>query len=292
MPLRTFIMNSSHYCPSIGSNVYRLPLVSNPDLTGCKIGIQSLSLYNSTFNITAAYGNNNLNISFPNNGTPIVIDCLFNDGYYSSSDMNFFIQHQCILNKLYATNAAGQNVYFCEILQNPVRYALQLNTYPIPLAATALANGWVLPTGSKLAWATTAPLSVSPIVTFTQPFGNLLGLSATGIYGGLTTADNYISTSTPNINIVDSYVLRCNLLNNSYASPNDLFFSIPLTSSIGSLISMPPSDLVMCDIASNQYSFIQITFCDQNFNNLQMQDKEINIVLAMQDNRGVQNIQR
>ena len=60
------IVNSSHYQPTGSGNKFVYPFrpafsFSSND----KIGVQSLSIFNSFYNISAAYGNNNFKFSFP-----------------------------------------------------------------------------------------------------------------------------------------------------------------------------------------------------------------------------------
>ena len=60
------VVNSGHYQPTGSGNKFVLPFrpafsFSSND----KIGVQSLSVFNSFYNISAAYGNNNFKFSFP-----------------------------------------------------------------------------------------------------------------------------------------------------------------------------------------------------------------------------------
>ena len=76
------------------------------------IRLASLSMYNSTFNITAQRGNNIISFIW-NVGTAVTYTWTIADGYYSVADLNYFIQNQCIQNNLYAIS--GTNfVYFLE----------------------------------------------------------------------------------------------------------------------------------------------------------------------------------
>lgn len=74
-----------------------------------------------SFNITSKYGNNTLTLG--KLGTNYSLT--FPDGYYSSSDMNSFLQSYMYGQNLYMTTSTGQIVYFLEIQANSARYALQ-----------------------------------------------------------------------------------------------------------------------------------------------------------------------
>ena len=90
-----------------------------------------------------------------------------------------------------------------------------------------------------------------------------------------------MSSSTPNINPIDSYILTCSLLNSPYSIPSDVFFSLPLNGGLGSLITVNPSQIVFNSIAPNYYKEITIRLFDQLFNPLPLQDKELVLTLAI-----------
>ena len=84
---RTLVINSSNYV--IGSNnkfVYRFPNTINFS-EGSTIGLSSISIYNSTFNVEKSRGNNLIQIIWLGVTHNILID----DGYYSVNDINFKI---------------------------------------------------------------------------------------------------------------------------------------------------------------------------------------------------------
>ena len=133
--MRTIILNSSNYVAGSGNKyVYTLP-TSTKFSESAKIGVASIACYNSTFNITAARGNNTITLVW-NAATPVTYTFTIPDGYYSLNDLNYFLPQQCILNNLYVTNSLSQNVYFVEIVANNPRYSPQVNAYFIPTAAT------------------------------------------------------------------------------------------------------------------------------------------------------------
>ena len=84
-----------------------------------------------------------------------------------------FIQQQCLLNKLYLTDADGKNWFFVELQIHPTSYGIQLRVYPIPTLAIANEMGLIAPTGATWSF----PLAKStPQFTFdSQSFGDLIG---------------------------------------------------------------------------------------------------------------------
>jgi len=277
--MRTIILNSSNYVAGSGNKyTYVLPSSTKFD-EKAKIGVASIAVYNSTFNVTSARGNNTISLVW-NAATPQTYTFTIPDGYYSLNDLNYFIQQQCILNNLYVTNSSSQNVYFVEIVANNSRYAAQINTYFLPTAATATSLGYTKPSGASWSYPATA---ACPQITITAAFGLLIGFGA-GSYPStatVSTNQNFVSTSTPNINPIDSYILTCSLLNSPYSIPSDVFFSLPLNGGLGSLITVNPSQIVFNSIAPNYYKEITIRLFDQLFNPLPLQDKELVLTLAI-----------
>jgi len=277
--MRTIIINTSNHVENTDNQyVYTFPsTVKFSD--GDKIGVSSVAIYNSTFNITATRANNTFTIAW-NAAATTTFTITIPDGYYSVENLNFFLQQQCILNNLYVTNASGQNVYFLEFIINPPRYAVSLNAYPIPTAAQATTLGYTQPVGATWVYPATAKC---PQITFATAFGALIGYTAASYptTSSVSTIQNFISDLTPNINVVDSYIMTCSLINSPYSIPSDAFFTIPLTAGLGSLISVFPSEIVFNDIAPNSYQQIKITFFDQNFNRLEMNDNQLTLSLAI-----------
>ena len=333
--MRTIILNSSNYVAGSGNKyVYVLPQ-SYKSSQNDAIGVASVSIYNSTFNITALRGNNTITIYW-NANTQTSFTLIIPDGYYSATDLNYQIQQFCILNNLYCTNASGNYIYFCEVQQNAPRYALQLNLYYLPTAANATTLGYSKPSGASWSFpsgnyiyfieiqqnapryslqlnlyylptsanATTLGYSkpsgaswsfpsgnYCPQVVVSQGFGSLLGLSSGTYPSTSTTTSNqqFISTTTPVISPIDSYILTCNLINSPYTIPSNAFFTIPLNASLGQLVTVNPSQIVFNTIAPNVYSNITIMLYDQLFNPLVLNDKEMTLSLCLLESQDIKN---
>lgn len=152
--MQSIILNSSNYVPGTNNKFsYRFPTSGGVTFNNAKIGLQSLSIFNSTFNITSTIGNNKFSIGWTANWTGWIsnsqtnitpttrwFNCLIPDGYYTVASLNYFIQSQFIKNNLYmiptaTTNSSTINLYFLEAIQNPTAYALQLNTFALPTYA-------------------------------------------------------------------------------------------------------------------------------------------------------------
>jgi hypothetical protein len=236
-------------------------------------------MYDSIQNITVKRGNNVLTLNF------LGIDYVFTlpDGYYSVSDINYYLQSQMVLNGLYMTaNSGADNIYFVELVVNSVRYKTSLNFYAIPTSAQATASGYAQPSNSTRAFPATTQ---TPRLSFGQSFGNLIGLTF-GTYplaSPQTTNIQILSTQTPVISPTDSLILTCNLMNSKYSIPSDVFFTLPLSSSVGSLIAFNNSTLVYNSISPQMYSTLEITFHDQLFLPVFILDRELTLQLSISD---------
>ena len=79
------VINSSHYLPTGSGNkfVYKFQPSFNFS-SNDKIGVQSLSIFNSFFNISEQYGNNNLTFTFPCHNPEVGSSATF-QGYIGNS---------------------------------------------------------------------------------------------------------------------------------------------------------------------------------------------------------------
>jgi hypothetical protein len=214
------------------------------------------------------------------------VDYIFtiSDGYYSVSDINFFVQNQCIINNLYVTTNDGlNNVYFVELAINSIRYSTSLNFYAIPTASEATALGYVKPSSATWNFPTEP---VCPSLSFQQSFGNLIGQTF-GTYPQTPSSNNiqFLSSQTPKISPVDSLILTCNLVNSKYSIPSNVLFTVPISSSLGSLINVNISSIVFNDILAQNFSSLEITIFDQLFNPVVLLDTEMTPTLVIEEGK-------
>ena len=275
---RTLIINSSNFVVSSGNKfVYNFPTTARFE-AGSSIAVSNLAIYNSLQNVTTARQNNRLTFTWLGTAYNWTIP----DGYYSVSDFNFWLQNQCILNTLYCTaNSGSSNVYFIELAINSVRYATSLNFYAIPTSAQATNLGYSQPASPTWAYPASAQC---PSLTFSQPWGNLVGLTF-GTYPPTLQSSNiqYLSTQTPVISPVDSLIFCCNLVNSKYSIPSNVFYSVPISSGLGSLIVFNNASLVYNSIIPQNFSSLEITVYDQLFNRVVLLDNEMTMTLSISE---------
>ena len=126
--MKTLVLNSTHYVPGSGNQfIYPFPTAIGFG-KGDKIGLASLSISNSTYNVSAARGNNVITVNFYTisntvvqvwgpkgslatqvNTTPVAYNFYFPDGYYTISQLNTYLQLQMFNQGLYLTANSGAN---------------------------------------------------------------------------------------------------------------------------------------------------------------------------------------
>jgi hypothetical protein len=272
--MKTIMLTSTNY---IGNSqfkyILRKPLIAPDDIAA--VALVGADFYNMSYNIQSAYGNNFITLYF--RGYSYMVS--FPDGYYSASDINSKIQAFCYLNSLYMTASDGKIVYFVEILENSVLYKIQLNIYAIPTAAQATTLGYTIP--STAVW-TLPIIAETPQVSLSSFFGALIGLPF-GNYPTVesTTSVSFVSTITPVISPINSYIFACNLINNPYGVLPEHLATVALSNSLGSIVQYNAPAIIPNEIFSGIYVSITITLYDQSYNLLTINDNEFNITLAL-----------
>ena len=273
----TVILNSNNKSGD-NSFTYEFPsaIKFKPD---SKIAMQSMSLYNSIFNVEAKRNNNKFTIHW-GALVPTVHNFEIDNGNYSISDLNHLLQFFCIQHDLYLVDAIdSKNKYFLEIVVNANVYGVQLNSYAIPTSATASSLNLTIPTGATWDFPTTSTI---PQLSFSSEFGSLLGFIG-GIHPSATsTVDTTVkSTIVPQIAPVNSVLVGCNLIHSELSIPVDLFYSFSLNSAFGSLIEINQTALVYNSIRDGLYKNLVISLYDQAFNKIELHDHEVTIVLSI-----------
>jgi hypothetical protein len=287
---KTIVINSNNYVKGSGNKfVYTFPSAGAKFQAGDKVGLQQINIFNSTFNISQTLNNNTFSIIWPANFADGSTSKTFNftipDGYYSVAQLNYFLQDCCLKNKLYLVSSTSNtsNTYFITFTSNSIFYALEIDTYVLPTSSTLTSSGYIYPANSG--W-TVASTIQSPQITLCSGlltwfgFINQVTFPATSTY---TINQQFISNSCPVVNPVNSYILTTNLVSSPYSSPSNFFHSIPLTSGFGTMISNASTYIVYHDIQPATYTSLVLELFDQNFNPLQFIDKDVLIILALEN---------
>jgi hypothetical protein len=290
--MRTLVLNNNNVVQNGQNNqlVYRFPTTAKFDKT--YVAVASVSMYYSWFNISSALGNNVLQYTWTiggvsqtfNVGTGGLPGGPIPDGLYEVSTLNQLLQYTMIANGHYLIDSAtGQNVYFAELLVNDARYRVQVNTFAVP---TALPAGYTQPaTFAGYPLVTTSPAMYIPYTGI----GVILGFTtsspvpyiASNTGGTNFQAYSTISPSTPNIQPNSSVLFSVSSVDNPYASPTSVVYSVTPSVAVGTIIADKPPQLLWNKLIPGSYSQLTITLLGTDLRPLQIQDGAMTIILAI-----------
>jgi hypothetical protein len=275
----SIIINGSNLVSSDTSNsTYRFNFNGTKLLENTKLAISNASLFYSWFNITSTFNNRQFQYTFTNNAGTSTFTVTIPEGYYTISQLNSYLQSVMITNGHYLVNGSGQFVYYLEILENSSAYALQVNCYAFP---TALPGGWTNPSGVTFpAVASTPQLIINALTTST--FATFTGFNP-GTYPPVIQATTYskLSDVTPKTTPVENVIVRCNLVNNQISNPTDTIYSFSASGTgFGNLINSQPYEFLYLDVCDGYYSSIDISFVDQEYRAIEINDTSIIVQLA------------
>lgn len=296
--MRTLILNSGNIVAGTNNSMLSYEFAGgNINLKkGQKVALANLQMYYSTLNITAANRNNTYSYTWVDGITyPVVMP----DGFYDIAAINNFLHFTMVQNTHYLLSGVN-NVYLMEFNINPTLYAVEVNCYTISVALAA-ANVWTLPVGAT--WVLPVNLIVPELIVPPAPsnFGLIIGF-APGTYpnavinnAGANAPPNqtqvpaylipqtFVSTITPQVTPLSSYILTCSLINNNYAVPNNLMYSFAPVGTIGEQFTIAPNQYVFIDVLPAQYNRFNVQFIDQAFRPVAIQDPNMVIQLVISE---------
>lgn len=294
--MRTLILNYNNLIKDGQNNkwVYKFP--NSVQFRDNYIAFAQASMYYSWFNITTNLVNNTFSYNWVRNvgGVDVATTYTINvpDGLYEIDTLNKLLQFEMIKNGHYLVNGVGENVYYAEFIVNPARYAVQVNTYLFP---TALPVGWSNPAGLVFPLAT-----FNPIITFPSKINEIFGFVA-----GFATNQNtgnafvpptspyvsklgngtisYISTTSPNVQPNSSLLFTMSNIDNAYAQPTSIIYTLVPNVGVGQLISEKPSNFVWNKLIPGTYNEIRFTILGTDLVPIRIADPSITIVLVIKD---------
>jgi hypothetical protein len=296
--MRTLILNSSNIVAGTNNSVLEYEFVGgNVNLVkGQKVALASIQMYYSTFNITAAYGNNVFNYVWVDGTTHQV---LFPDGFFDIIAINNYLHFIMLQNGHYLIdNDTGEFVWFITFSPNPQRYAIEVNCFPMSATLFPIGVGagqFTLPSGAT--WVVPTANIVPELQVLANAFRQVIGFNA-GLYPNAviagvppaqtqtptyTTAQTFLSTTAPQITPFSSFLVNCNLVNNNYAVPNSLIYSFSPQGVFGEQFVVAPNEYVFIDVLPAQYNRFRIIFTDQNNLPISFQDPNMIIQILISD---------
>jgi hypothetical protein len=276
--MRSIIFNRTNIVPNTNNTtlIYNFP--SSVDLTGARIAISNITMYYSWDNINITYQNNTFSYQWTEGGTTTTHNVVIPDGLYEVKDLNNFLQFTFIANGHYLVNSVGDNVYYAEFLINPTRYAVQLNTFAVP---TSLPSGWTNPAGLVFPLATFNPNIIIP-ARFNEVVGFAVGFSS-GLNAGIGTNLSFLSTLAPQVQPNSSLLLSLSGIDNKYANPSSIIYSLAPSVGIGELIVEKPAEFNWNKLLAGTYNQLRLQFLSSTFQPITIRDPQMTIVMVIED---------
>lgn len=292
------VLNASNVADDGTNSTYIYNFPNSVVLTDKYIAVSSITMYYSWFNIDTKYNNNKLSYTWTVGGISTVYNVVIPNGLYNIKDINAYCQWVMINNGHYLINSSGSNVYYFELLVNPNRYAIQLNTFQVP---TALPTGWTLPSG----FAGFPTQTFNPIVSFPPEFNKIVGYTANfasnnnvnNAYippANPTVNDNYVakdgagtlsylSNTYPDVQPNSSIFLAISNINNPYSQPSSVIYSITPTVAIGEQVIERPPNFMWNKLINGTYNQLRVQFLGIDKQPISLKDPNLTILLTIRD---------
>jgi hypothetical protein len=276
--MRTIVLNENNI---VGANnntlIYQFP--SSVDLTGCEVAVSNITMYYAWDNINSTSLQNNIfTYTWVSGATATTYTVNIPNGLYELSDINAYLQFVFIQNGHYLVNSGGQNVYYAEMIINPTAYAVQVNTFAVP---TTLPSGFTNP--ASLVFPTT---TFNPVLTFPARFNELVGYAvnfATDINTGGGNTESYLSSVAPQLQPNSSLLISMSGIDNKYANPNTIIYSVAPNVALGELIVEKPAQFNFNRLLSGTYNQLRFQFLGNDLSPVVIRDPNMTIILVIKD---------
>jgi len=276
MPQSIIPVNATHQDAYVKSKFY-FAFPSTRDLNNAKIGLKSVSIYNSWNNIDPIYNNQQFSIVFPNGAGNTTLNITIPAGIYTVSDLNSYLRSYFIANNLYITNNTTTDItVYAQFLANGTSYSVDFVSFPLP---TSLQPGFTSAGG--ITWPTT--VRGPQIVIAANGFRTITGYNA-GTYPAIQQSTIYTkqSDNVPVISPVQSVNLTCDAVLNLFSSNSSVIHSFTSKSAgSGQLIDSSPNEVSFIDCSSGSREGLTFQFTDQLGRPLALKDPDINITVLV-----------
>jgi len=297
--MRTLIVNSLNIVQDGQNNklVYRFP--NSVQFKDSYISLVQAQLYYSWFNITSEYQNNIIQYVWRNGaGVSTTYTITIPDGLYEVATLNQLLQFSFIANGHYLVDSGGANVYYAELLVNPSRYAVQINTFSFP---TALPTGWTNPAAVPFPPQTFNPSIILPanvneilgyIVNFTTnlninnafvpPVSPYVSKLANGTL-------SYISTTSPNVQPNSSLIITLSNIDNQYAQPTGTCYTIVPSVAIGDVINEKVAEYIWQRLIPGTYNQLTVQLLGTDLNPIKINDPSMSFIFVIKEGNEISN---
>ena len=255
------VLTRNNIISTDGSNsTLRYNFPSSVSFTNHAIALVSAQMYYSWNNIGNQQYllNNTFTYTWKFNTTTQPYTVTIPNGIYEIADINNYLQFIMIQNAHYLINSAGQNVYYAEFLVSANRYAIQINTFPVP---TTLPSGWSVPVVNNqagyAAWPGFPTTTFNPSITLPANFNLIMGYTAnfsTSQNDGNNTNLSYFSSTSPQVQPFPTLFVSCSNISNIYSNPTGIIYSVTPVVKIGEQITEQVSEFAWANLTGTTSS--------------------------------------
>jgi hypothetical protein len=162
-------------------------------------------------------------------------------------------------------------------------------TVPVP---TTLPTGWTVPVANvssgTAGWVGFPTVTFNPQLIIPSKINEILGFTAgftTTLNSGVGTNLSYISTSAPQVQPNSSVYISMSNINNKYAIPNSIIYSISPSVGFGEQIKETPPQFAWNKLLSGTYNEIRIQILGIDFRPIKILDPNMTIILVIRDTK-------
>lgn len=257
--------------------VYKFP--SDVELKGKQIGLASLSMFYSMFNISQEKNNNTVQYVFQ--GTTYTIT--FPNMIAEVSDLQAYMFYVFRTNNHYLNHQNGTILYPVELFIDPAQYAvvISVNTFPASANTDYVASSNTHYTFSAQNnipnFMMVANTNFHKLIGFPSDYNNSTYASG---QGGVRT---HLSTTAPVLNPDSNLIVVVdNLINNEYSIPNGILHSFGINVAPSTQIIEKPNEIAYVDILPGSYREIQLRILNADtLQDVSIRDPEISIMLLI-----------
>jgi hypothetical protein len=189
------------------------------------------------------------------------------DGFYTVPMLSIWLQQYFIDQRLYLTDASGNNIYFMSFTQNVNYYANQIITRQVATTGLTAPSGFPFPP---------TPFRSPYIEILNNDFTKLIGLRI-GNYGrDLSGNLSQLSNITPQASTVNSLVVKCSLVNNNVSNASDVVDAFSISNGkFAENLNYNNNIEKWVRISPGNYSNFIVTIVDQNLQDINIIDSNL-----------------
>ena len=256
----TIVLKSSNITDSTTNAVFKYDFPNSVNLVDHEIALISASMYYSWNNISTILQNRTFQYQYVD-GLDITytVDVTLDEG-------------------LYLIDSNGEYIYYLEFVINSVRNSVDINTYPVP---TSHPGGFTAPNN----WPGYPTATCNPNLIVPARFNEIIGYATgfeTGLNTGVNTTLSFSSSQSPNVNPNSSVLVDLDCIDNVFSNPTGIISTIVPNVSVGSLISVLPSELIFSPIRNGVYNSLTCRLLNKDtLQPQQIEDNQIVIILGI-----------